>query len=177
MVGIAGFKNPIGDHLICYVWSVLLYGAETWTLNAVLVKRLQPFEMWYWRRMLNISWKKKLTNERVFQMAGENRRLLYTIQRRKKGYFGHVMRHNELLRVIMEGKVEGTKPRGGQRKILLGSVRTEKVSHDLLPPQEMELYMTFVVKGKGIQGMYHFSESDESRCEGFFYLVFIQEAS
>ena len=46
--------------------------------------------------MLNISWKKKLTNEKVLQMAGENRRLfalLYTIQRRKIEYFGHVMRH------------------------------------------------------------------------------------
>lgn len=32
--------------IICYVWSVLLYGPETWTLHADLVKRLQAFEMW-----------------------------------------------------------------------------------------------------------------------------------
>ena len=36
--------------------------------------------------MLNIGWKKKLANERVLQMAGENRRLLYTIQGRKIEY-------------------------------------------------------------------------------------------
>ena len=69
------------------------------------------------RKMVNISWKKKLANERVLQMAGENRRLLYTIQRRKIEHFGHVMRHNEMLRVIMEGKVEGTKGKGRQRKM------------------------------------------------------------
>jgi len=30
----------------CYVWSVPLYGAETWTLRAVDQKHLESFEMW-----------------------------------------------------------------------------------------------------------------------------------
>jgi hypothetical protein len=30
----------------CYVWSIALYGAETWTLRAVDQKRLESFEMW-----------------------------------------------------------------------------------------------------------------------------------
>jgi hypothetical protein len=29
----------------CYVWSVALYGAETWTLRAVDQKQLESFEM------------------------------------------------------------------------------------------------------------------------------------
>jgi hypothetical protein len=33
------------------VWSVALYGAETWTLRAVDQKHLESFEMWCWRRM------------------------------------------------------------------------------------------------------------------------------
>ena len=69
--------------------------------------------------MVNNSWKKTLANERVLEMASENRRLLYTIQRRKIEHFGHVMRHNEMLRVITEGKVEGTKGKGRQRKMYL----------------------------------------------------------
>jgi hypothetical protein len=32
----------------CYVWSVALYGAETWTLLAVDQKHLENFEMWCW---------------------------------------------------------------------------------------------------------------------------------
>ena len=71
------------------------------------------------RKMVNISWKKKLPNERVLQMAGENRSLLYTIQRRKIEHFGHVIRHNEMPRVIKEGKVEGTKGKGRQGKMYL----------------------------------------------------------
>ena len=29
----------------CYVWSIALYGAETWTLRAVDLKHLESFEM------------------------------------------------------------------------------------------------------------------------------------
>jgi len=39
----------------CYVWSIALYGAETWTLRAVDQKYLENFEMWCWRRMEKIS--------------------------------------------------------------------------------------------------------------------------
>jgi hypothetical protein len=35
----------------CYVWSLALYGAETWTLRATDQKHLESFEMWCWRRM------------------------------------------------------------------------------------------------------------------------------
>jgi hypothetical protein len=35
----------------CYMWSIALYGAETWTLQAVDQKHLDSFEMWCWRRM------------------------------------------------------------------------------------------------------------------------------
>jgi hypothetical protein len=33
------------------IWSIALYGAETWTLRAVDQKHLQSFKMWCWRRM------------------------------------------------------------------------------------------------------------------------------
>ena len=34
----------------CYIWSIALYGAETWTLRSVDQKYLEIFEMWCWRR-------------------------------------------------------------------------------------------------------------------------------
>ena len=40
----------------CYIWSMALYGAETWTLRAADQKYLESFEMWWWRRMEKISW-------------------------------------------------------------------------------------------------------------------------
>jgi hypothetical protein len=32
----------------CYIWSIALYGAETWTLRKVDQKYLESFEMWCW---------------------------------------------------------------------------------------------------------------------------------
>jgi len=45
-------KKPVK----CYIWSIALHGAETWTLRAVDQKHLRSFEMWCCRRMENISW-------------------------------------------------------------------------------------------------------------------------
>ncbi|MCL2094276.1 MAG: hypothetical protein FWH12_08825 [Treponema sp.] len=39
----------------CYIWSMSLYGAETWTLRTVDQKHLKCFEMWCWRTMEKIS--------------------------------------------------------------------------------------------------------------------------
>jgi hypothetical protein len=39
----------------CYVWSIALYGAETWTLRAVDRKQLKSFGMRCWRRMEKIT--------------------------------------------------------------------------------------------------------------------------
>jgi len=45
----------IKKNYVCYVWSVALYGAETWTLRAANQKYLESFEMWCWRRMAKTS--------------------------------------------------------------------------------------------------------------------------
>jgi hypothetical protein len=37
--------------VVCYIWSIALYGAETWTLRKLDQKYLESFEMWCWRRM------------------------------------------------------------------------------------------------------------------------------
>jgi hypothetical protein len=45
----------------CYIWSVALYGAETWTLRAVDQKHLGSFDMWCYyleSRSRGISYRK-----------------------------------------------------------------------------------------------------------------------
>ena len=43
-----------------YVWSIALYGSETWTLRKLERKYLETFEMWCWRRMEKIKWSEKV---------------------------------------------------------------------------------------------------------------------
>jgi hypothetical protein len=66
----------------CYIWSVALYDAETWTLRAVDQKRLGSFEMWCWRRM-EISWTDHVRNEEVLLRVSEQRNILQEIRKRK----------------------------------------------------------------------------------------------
>ena len=49
----------------CYMWSIALYGAETWTLRAVDRKHQESFEMWCWRRMEKISWTDHVRNKEL----------------------------------------------------------------------------------------------------------------
>jgi len=38
-----------------YIWSVAVYGSETWTLENNLGRVVNAFETWCWRRMLKIK--------------------------------------------------------------------------------------------------------------------------
>jgi hypothetical protein len=57
--------------VMCYIWSIDLYGAETWTLRAVDQKHLESFEVWCWRRMEKISWTDDVRNEAVLLRVKE----------------------------------------------------------------------------------------------------------
>jgi len=65
----------------CYVSSIALYGAETWTLRAVDQKHLESFEM-CWRRMEKISWTDHVRNEEVLLRVKEQRNILHEIRKR-----------------------------------------------------------------------------------------------
>jgi hypothetical protein len=81
----------------CYIWSIALYGAETWTLWAVDQKHLGSFEMWCWRRMEKISWTDHVRNEEVLLRVKEQRIILHEISKRKANWTGHILRRNCLL--------------------------------------------------------------------------------
>ncbi len=100
----------------CYAWSVLLYGAEIWTISQSMKQRLEAYEAWLLRRMMRVSWKAKITNKKIFEMAGVNRSLILTIKKRQLRYFGHVVRHDSLQKTIMTGKIAGKRDRGRQRR-------------------------------------------------------------
>jgi len=68
-------------------------------------RRLDAFAMWIWRRVENISWRAKVTNEEVFWSVNEERQILNSVWQRKHRWFGHVLRHDRLLYKITEGRM------------------------------------------------------------------------
>ncbi|CAG9832782.1 unnamed protein product [Diabrotica balteata] len=93
----------------CYVFSILLYGAETWTLKKCNLKRIEAFDLWLYRRVLKISWTDRIINKEVLDRVGKETELITTIQTRKLEYLVHVMKEPkyEILRLIIQGKVQG----------------------------------------------------------------------
>jgi len=113
----------------CYIWSMALYGAETWTLRAADQKHLQNFEMWCWRMMEKISWTDHMRNE-VLLRVNEQRNILHEIRKRKANWIGHILRRNCLLKQVIEGNVkweiEVTRRRGRRRKKLLDGLKDRR---------------------------------------------------
>ena len=72
------------------IWSVLLYGSETWMVNADMIQSVEAFEMWVWRRMERMSWTERKTNEEVLTTVREKRQLVERIVKTKKSWVGHV---------------------------------------------------------------------------------------
>ena len=108
--------------LKCFIWSVLLYGCESWTLSAALTRNIEATEMWFYRRMLLVSYTAHETNISVLQRKGQERQLLKTIKERQTRFTGHIIRKGELEDLILAGKVQGKKARGGQRILFLNQV-------------------------------------------------------
>jgi hypothetical protein len=112
------------------IWSIALYGAETWTISAAEQKHLESFEMWCWRRMEKISWTDHVRNEEVLLRVKEQRNILYEISKRKANGIGHILRRNCLLQRVVEGKIKGgievTGRRGRRRKKLLDDLKERR---------------------------------------------------
>ena len=91
--------------LKCYIWSIALYGAETFTLRVVDQKHLGSFEIWWWRRMEKIGWTDYVRNEEVLLRVKEHENILHEISKRKTNWIDHILRRNCLLQWVIEGKI------------------------------------------------------------------------
>ena len=74
-------------------------------------KKLEAAEMWFWRKMMRISWKEKLTNEVVLDKVGAERELLTIIKRRQWRFIGHGLRGGGRERNILEAEMAGKRAR------------------------------------------------------------------
>ena len=102
------------------VLSIFTYACETWTLTAELERKIQALEMRCFRLILNIKYTDHITNntvkKRIFNHIGRYEELLGIIKRRKLQWYGHITRSNGLSKTILQGTVEGSRPRGRPKK-------------------------------------------------------------
>ena len=78
------------------------------------------------RKILQVSWTAKKTNERVLNKAGVKRELLDTVKARKLAYYGLTMRKQGscLQKEIMQGTMPGARRRGRPRTAWMENIMT-----------------------------------------------------
>ena len=87
-----------------------VYACESWILTAELQRRIQAMEMRCYRKILHISYKDHVTNEKVrakIQQAIGTHEDLTIVKGRKLQWYGHVSRSSGLAKIILQGKVKG----------------------------------------------------------------------
>ena len=96
-----------------YVFPVVMYGYESWTIKKAEHQRIDAFELWCWRRLLRVPWIERRSNLTEISPGCSLEGLMLKM---KHQYFGHLMRRADSLdKTLMLGKIEGSRRRERQR--------------------------------------------------------------
>ena len=49
------------------VFPVVMYGCESWTVKKAECQRIDAFELWCWRRLLNVPWTARRSNQSILK--------------------------------------------------------------------------------------------------------------
>ena len=74
------------------VFSVVMYGCESWTVKKAEHQRIDAFELWCWRRLLRVPWDVRRSNQSILKEISPGCSLEGLMLKLKLQYFGHLMR-------------------------------------------------------------------------------------
>ena len=90
------------------VSPVVTYGCESWTIKKAEHRRIDAFELWYWRRLLRVLWTARRSSQSIPKEISPECSLEGLMLKLKLQYFGHLMRRADSLeKPLMLGKIEG----------------------------------------------------------------------
>ena len=62
------FALPTKVHLVkVMVFPVGMYECESWTIKKAEHRRIDAFELWYWRRLLRVLWTARRSNQSILK--------------------------------------------------------------------------------------------------------------
>ena len=73
------------------VFPVVRYGCESWTVKKAERWRIDPFELWYWRRLLRVPWAARRSNQSVLKNISPEYSFEELMLKLKLQYFGYLM--------------------------------------------------------------------------------------
>ena len=95
------------------VFSVVMYGCESWTIKKAECQIIDAFELWCWRRLLRVPWTARRSKKSILREISPEYSLEGLMLMLKLQYFGHLMRRTDSLeKTLILGKIEGRGRRG-----------------------------------------------------------------
>ena len=87
------------------VFPVVMYACESWSVKKAECRRIDAFELWYWRRLLRVPWTARRSNQSILKDVNPGISLEGMMLKLKLLYFGHLMRRVDSLEktLIWEG--------------------------------------------------------------------------
>ena len=59
---------PTKVHLVkALVFPVVVYGCESWTVMKAEHRRIDAFDVWFWRRLLRVPWTARRSNHSILK--------------------------------------------------------------------------------------------------------------
>ena len=94
-------------------FPVVMYGCESWTIKKAERRKIDAFELWFWRILLRVPWTARRSNECILKEIGPEYLLEGLMLKLKLQSFGHLMqRADSFEKTLMLGKIEGRRRRG-----------------------------------------------------------------
>ena len=83
---------PTKVHLVkAMVFSVVMYGCESWTIKKAECQRIDAFELWCWRRLMRVPWTARRSNQSILKDISPEYSLEGLMLKLKLQYFCHLM--------------------------------------------------------------------------------------
>ena len=96
-----------------YVFLVVMYGCESWTIKKAEHRRIDALELWCWRRLLRVPWTARRSNQSILKDISPECSLEGLILKLKLQSFGHlIQRADSLEKTLMLRKIEGKRRKG-----------------------------------------------------------------
>ena len=119
------------------VFPVVMYGCESWTVKEAEHRRIDAFELRYWRRLLRVPWTARRSNQSILKEISPGYSLEGLMLKLKLQYFGHLMWGvDSFEKILMLGGIGGRRRRGQHRMRWLDGI-TDLIGVSLSEHQEL----------------------------------------
>ena len=98
------------------VFPVVMYGCESWTIKKAECRRIDAFELCWWRRLLRVPWTARRSKHSILKEISPECSLEGLTLKLKLQYSGYLMRRADSFeKTLMVGNIESRRRRGRQR--------------------------------------------------------------